>query len=304
MAANPKPEYNHWFKVWQEVSRSTGMTLKAFCGREGLDPECARKAFERRRKAQGKAGTRPRKDAGAKWESMRLEFLQGDWQTLRDYARHKGLNPATGYFARQTAGWLDEKAQIREQSRAESVAHLADQKGAEAIASLHGRALIALYQVLGDVEANGPVRNKIHQSIDGPRDNADFLRGVNLALDALLKVLPPIARIEAATATRTILQKVLDQGLDVTDASIRLEMMGVSLPDTLKIMLSKHIIEEPEPPANEIPSDEELERRWREGIHKIKRQEENFVPERQKELEELKEKCRDFDSFADNTVKE
>jgi hypothetical protein len=298
--ARASHNWSHWHAVWMEIAK-TGVSLAQFCKRENLPYDPCRIAFKKLEKNGYETETSTRKCNDTQWAIWKQEFLAGDFKTISEFVRTKGLKPGTGFVSRNTRGWLVERGKIRAQSEAESVAAIADSKGAEAIASLHGRALIALYQVLGDVEANGPVRNKIHQSIDGPRDNADFLRGVNLALDALLKVLPPIARIEAATATRTILQKVLDQGLDVTDASIRLEMMGVSLPETLKILLAKQEPTQPETPENEIPSDEELEKRWRDGIDKIKNQEETFIPERQREIEELKTECKDADSFADNT---
>lgn len=297
--AKPTPDYNYLFRVWDELSRSTETTLVAFCAREGLDPECTRKAFERRRKAEGRSGQKARRDGKARWESLRLEFLEGDWQTLADFARAKALNSATGYFSKMTRGWLDQRAEIEAKTKAENVAAIADSKSVAVIARLHSRILIALYQCLGDLEKNGPVRERLHRGIEGVKDNTDFLRGVSVAVDTLLKVLDPIKKIEAATATRALLQKVLDQGLDVTEASIQLEMMGVSIPETLRIMLSKQEPMEPEPPENETPSDDELERRWRDGLKRIEEQESEFLPERQKEIETIKKECQDCDSFLD-----
>lgn len=306
MAKPRRDDWNHWFRVFNELSRSTDISLIDFCGREGLDPECARKAFARRRKEQGKAelGRKPRKTTRAQWAAWKLEFLDSDFESVSDFIRSKGLDPGTGYVSRMTKGWTAQLREIRAKTEAESVAQLADQKGAAAIAALHSRILTALYSCLGDLESNGPKRKTLQKNILWPADNAQFMRGLNGAIDGLLKIMPAISKIEAVVATRDLLQKVLDQSVDVTEAALQLEMMNVSIPDTLKILLAKQEPTQPETPANEIPSDDELERRWREGIDKIKRQEENFVRQRQKEIEELKEECRDFDSFADNTAKE
>jgi len=287
------------------------MSLSDFCQRESLPYEATQKAFKRREKAgkaclpkKGACGQTTRISASAKWEALRLEFLGGDWESLADFARDRGLNGKSGYFSKMTKGWRDQKAEIEAKSKAENVAALADQAGAAAIASLHGRILTALYRCLGDLETNGPKRVGLHKSVDSVRDNVDFLRGVNLAIDGLLKVLPPVAKIEALVATRALLQEVLDQGLDVTEAAIRLDMLGVSLPESLKIILAKQEPPEPPEPEGHFPSDEELDAIYYERMERIAEQEKRFLPERRKEIEELKRACQTFDSFSDDAMGE
>jgi hypothetical protein len=298
-------DWAHWYAVFREVQRAGNLTLVDFCRAEKLPYGAAQKAFRRLEMAKeehshnrGESGRTARTSAPAKWESLRLEFLQGDWITLSDFAKDRGLNSSTGYFSKMTKGWLDQKAEIRAKTAAESVAAIADQKGAEAIARLHARVLTALYTCLSDLEANGPVREQLHGAIDGVKDNADFLRGVSVAIDSLLKLLPAVSRIEGSVAARDIIQQLAAGEVDVTRAALAFEEMGVALPDSVKILLGKQEPIEPELPENETPSDDELERRWREGISRIRKQEEDFLPQRQREVEELKRECKDADSFS------
>jgi hypothetical protein len=301
--AKPKAEWRHWRDVFKEI-RKSGVSLAEFCRRENLSYDACRLAFKKIEKARSASEISPRKASKGQWEAWRLEFLGGDYKSVADFLRSKGINRSSGYTSRMTKGWAKEKGEIGAKTQAENVAAIADLRGGEALAQLHGRILTTLYGCLADLEKNGPKRAALHEGIDSVRDNMDFLRGVSTAIDALLKVLPPISKIEAATATRALLQKVLDQGLDVTEASIQLEMMGVSIPETLRIMLSRQEPPEPEQGSNFIPDDEYLEQAYRAGIARIAEQQEKFVPERQRQVEEIKAECRDFDSFADNTVKE
>lgn len=292
----------HWHAVWGEI-RTSGISLAEFCRREKLSYDTCRKAFKRM-EAKGEPGRKPRKTTKATWEAWKLEFLGGDFKSASDFVRSKGLDPGTGYVSRMTRGWSKQLSEIRAKSEAETVAAIADHKGAEAIARLHSRVLLALYQCLGDLEKNGPKRAALHKTIESAKDSLDLTRNVNVVIDGLLKLLPAVSRIEGTVGARDVLRRLAEQKVDVTGAAIAFEQMGVELPQTVKILLAKQ--EPPEPPediANSIPSDEELERRWRDGLTRIAEQEKTFLPERQREIAQLKEECKGFDSFVEEIPK-
>lgn len=51
-----------------------------------------------------------------KWESLKIEFLAGDYNTLAELARNNSIeimDPSTGAFKRNTKGWLKEKEALR-----------------------------------------------------------------------------------------------------------------------------------------------------------------------------------------------
>ncbi|MCF8081805.1 MAG: hypothetical protein K9M96_01815 [Deltaproteobacteria bacterium] len=275
----------------------------SFCEREGLPLENARKAFARRNMATGKDGKTARKDATSKWEGLRIQFLEGDFETLAHFARAKGLNSTTGYFAKKTKGWLAQKAEIKERTKAENVAAIAEQKGADAIAKLHSRVLQALYQALQDLEQNGAKRAEIQKGIATAKDSLELTRNVSVVIDSLLKLMPAISNIESTVAVRDLLKRFVEQDLDVTRAAVLCEEIGVALPETIRILLGKEEPPEPMDGGNEFPSDEELEQRRLEAMSKINKEISHFLPDRQKEIEELKKELEAHDSFSDDAHK-
>jgi hypothetical protein len=75
-------------------------------------------------------------------------------------------------------------------------------------------------------------------------------------------------------------------------------MLGLPLPEVLKIELSKQEPTSPDDGTYSSTPVEELERRAAEAIAAAEGQPHTFVPERQKEVEDLKEELKGTDSFA------
>jgi hypothetical protein len=95
-----------------------------------------------------------------------------------------------------------------------------------------------------------------------------------------------------------ILSKVLSDEISTREAAYQITMLGLPLPEVLKIELSKI---QPEPPPPDLPpavSDEELENQYQKKMTEIKEQEENWVPERQEEVRVLKDELKDVESFG------
>jgi len=94
-----------------------------------------------------------------------------------------------------------------------------------------------------------------------------------------------------------IMDKLLSGQIDVTAAALTFTREGIVLPEALKLLLSKTT--PPDPPL-ELPteiSEEELERKYLEGLQRAQHQEEVFVPARRAEIQKLKDELRDADSF-------
>jgi len=297
--ANARHNWSHWFTVWREI-RKTGVSLAEFCRRESLPYDPCRIAFKKLEKNGYETETSTRKCNDTQWAIWKQEFLAGDFKTISEFVRTKGLKQGTGFVSRNTRGWLVERGKIRERNEVENLAAITEHEGCKAIAKLHARVLSALYDCLNDLEANGPKRKGLHEGIDNVRDNADFLRGVSTAIDALLKVLPPISKIEGTVAARDILKQLVEGSMDVTQASLTFEELGIDLPQTVRILLAKEEPPEPDPGSNFVPDDDFLEAAYQEGIARIRQQEEVFLPGRRFEIEQLKIECEDADSFRDN----
>ncbi|MGV8059796.1 MAG: terminase small subunit [Smithellaceae bacterium] len=97
-----------------------------------------------------------------------------------------------------------------------------------------------------------------------------------------------------------ILNDVLSETMTAREASYQITMLGLPLPEVLKIELSKI---QPEPPPPEVPpsmSDEELERRYQENLRKNEEEKETWLPARQAEVKKLKDDLKDIESFGPN----
>lgn len=91
---------------------------------------------------------------------------------------------------------------------------------------------------------------------------------------------------------REILRAVLEGEKSVKDAAIRLEMLGVPLPESIRVLLSKEVLEEQDPSAGEysVISPEEMAARQAAKLEELARQRAEFLPERRAEVENLKAK--------------
>lgn len=101
-----------------------------------------------------------------------------------------------------------------------------------------------------------------------------------------------------STKTAKILQDVLNEKLTVREAAYRFNMLGLPIPEALKIELQK---QEPTSPVPDLPpdmDDAELERRYQEAMSDIDKQKEEWVPERKAEVEAIKDELKDAESFG------
>ena len=128
---------------------------------------------------------------------------------------------------------------------------------------------------------------------------------VIFALKTLGKVRGWVERETSNSKVIEILSRALSEEISPREAAYQITMLGLPLPEVLKIELSKI---QPEPPPPDLPpsvSDEELETQYQKKMTEIKKQEENWVPERQEDVSQLKEELKDVESFgpdAENKV--
>jgi hypothetical protein len=98
--------------------------------------------------------------------------------------------------------------------------------------------------------------------------------------------------------TVEILDRLLSAEIDVTTAALQFSKEGIPLPETLRVLLLKTVLEPPPPELPEIIKDEELERQYQESMKKITEQEEIWLPGRQEEVKELKDELKGVESFG------
>lgn len=95
------------------------------------------------------------------------------------------------------------------------------------------------------------------------------------------------------------LEKLISGDADPLEAAYRIEMAGHELPETLKAQIRKiePVEDDPASGMTFAEFDEFLEARYLEGKAKAEGQKDNFVPQRQKKVAEIKEELADQDSF-------
>lgn len=103
------------------------------------------------------------------------------------------------------------------------------------------------------------------------------------------------------TDTGPALAKIIDALLEgkttLDQAALELTKAGIPLPESIKIMLGRYTVPEAEP-CYDAPSVEELEQRAQERFAAIEEQRRCFLPERRKEIQQLKEELKQHDSFG------
>ncbi|CAG0994072.1 hypothetical protein [Geobacter sp.] len=100
-----------------------------------------------------------------------------------------------------------------------------------------------------------------------------------------------------------ILENVLAGNLTPREAGYKFALLGLPLPEVLKIELSK---QEPEEPGDNWEQGDviaQIERRAAEALNAVEHDRSKFLPERRAEVAALKKELAHVDSFACNTTK-
>ena len=121
---------------------------------------------------------------------------------------------------------------------------------------------------------------------------------VIFALKTLGKVRGWVERETSNSKVIEILSRALKGDMSTREAAYQITMLGLPLPEVLKIELSKI---QPDPPPPDLPpsvSDEELETQYQKKMTEIKKQEEKWLPERNLEVKQLKDELKDLESFG------
>jgi len=99
----------------------------------------------------------------------------------------------------------------------------------------------------------------------------------------------------ASAKTIKIIGRIKSGELTVREAGYEFAILGLPLPEVIKIELAKQEPENPDPGKSLTP--EELDRKYREALAKVDEEKKTFVPERKAEVAELKEKMKGVESF-------
>jgi hypothetical protein len=301
--AKLKPDYVALLSTYDTVKATTGMTIKAFCAQEGLPYKTVLKGFKKVKESPPEpknpyipSKDRRRKNRRHDWKAYRIEYVQSDFKSIAEFLRSKDLTNTTGGVKIHTKGWNKEKAIIEAERRQKINEELIDKAKRQRFGELQGRVLTALYKCMTGYEE---IQKHLKSDKDhGPRDHKDSAGTFRTIQMALKELVPMIMDFEESAQSKELIQKLIAGDLDITEVALRYAEMGGNLPEAVKILLGKVQPEEPDIEEGDRPSDEELENLYMKGIAKITTQEIEFVPQRQREIEQLKKECKDADSFS------
>ncbi len=91
------------------------------------------------------------------------------------------------------------------------------------------------------------------------------------------------------TETAELIQKCLDGEMDAIEAALRFELLGVEMPEALKILLQRTPAPEPVEANDGVP-DDVLETEFQKAMQDIDRQENEWLDKRRAEVGDMKQK--------------
>jgi hypothetical protein len=266
----PLPKYNwsYLYDVYQKLLETVPDTSSSdFARQNGVSEEACRKAFKR------------------------IENKHKKWRTIR--TKNGRTNGQTN------PGLFDDVSP-------EEATEIVKQVSNSRLVAVHAKVLAILCSNLNQLEdiqakvrardADGNFIIKIETQLDAKTS----VQVVNEITRGLQEIMPFIVELQERAGLDKIISKLQNREYDVTQAAIEISRIGSSLPEALRIMLSKT------PPvmiANnfEVTNLDELDQRALEALKQVQWQHECFLPQRRDEVTELKKELQCIESFAPGT---
>lgn len=106
---------------------------------------------------------------------------------------------------------------------------------------------------------------------------------------------------EISEEARAILTDLLDDRCTAAKAAIRFDTLGLPIPDSVRLLLGKETIEAPDPTDGQyaVITAEEMAERAKARLAEINGQQTDFLPERRREVAELKEELSGSNAFEE-----
>jgi len=96
-----------------------------------------------------------------------------------------------------------------------------------------------------------------------------------------------------------IIDRVLANDLDPQSAGLELTKLGIPIPEALRLMIAKQEVTDPVDTSwNQEEVEAELDRRYKEQMERVEKEEAIWIPQRRAEIQEIKNELKDQDSFS------
>ncbi len=303
-------DYSNEVRLFQALkAKGQKLTQAAFCQMRSteLGQPISPKYFNRvlsQIKSQKSSGSKKTKSTSKTthskrrdWTQLKSDFMAGKHKTISDLARHCGLHASSSFFRKKTAGWTAERAKIEQKVDAAVVDRLVESGVARKIRNLYADALVAYVQIFEAMEAmtHDPEKWTGDKTPERSWMGAKFL---NELRDGITKILPVIKGLEKLEDINKIFDSLSANEIDITQASLALVRLGVSLPKPLEIMLSKHVPDEVVPDDGEEINEATILERRRTMLLEIEEEKKRLIPDREAFVNRLKAERKEMDSFT------
>jgi len=232
------------------------------------------------------------------WAALKAEFMKGEHKNLSALARAHRINSGSYQFRKNTNGWKKERLALSTETNKRTVENLIKDQAADDARNIYAEILVVQWQlldILKDVAATKFAWKEIKTPSEA-RDVAGFVLDMEKAIE---RIMPNLQGLEKMADMRSIFDGLGDGTMDIEEAAIGFVRLGVEMPEPLKIMLQKHQPEESTPDDGDEISEADILARRQQMMGEIETERIEFVPERKKEVAEIKAELSHVDSFGD-----
>lgn len=108
-----------------------------------------------------------------------------------------------------------------------------------------------------------------------------------------------VSREVPSPESLAILYELREHKCTAAEAALRFDTLGLPIPDSVRLLLGKEVVEAPDPTDGRyaVITAEEMAERAKARLAEIRGQQTDFLPQRQREVAELKEELSGSDSF-------
>jgi hypothetical protein len=230
----------------------------------------------------------------SQWPELKEKFLSWQFGTLSDLARYLGLRPDHRGLRKATAGWNAERGKIKPVVMSKTLETLATERAGNIVRDLYSDALAAHYKLLHMV--TDTVDKCYSRWKDPDRTPWHTQAAAQAVMDlakAMSQLLPAIRGLESLKVIHQIFDELLENRTDIVKASLALARLGVAMPKSIEILLTKHKADELPPDDGEVISDEAIVARRAEIMAEIEAERAVFVPERKRLVAQMKAEISD-----------
>lgn len=230
------------------------------------------------------------------WVGMRREFMIGPWHTVAEYARYKGLNEKATQLRKKMGGWKSEKAMLGRRANEIVEKTLSDDQAALKVRKIYDE-IRGIYWKIIDGATSAADAIKAWQPLNSPYSCSTAAQFFKILHETLKDMAPTIQGLENLTVINDIFNRLKTGKIDVAESAVEFTMLGVQLPDVIKIMLAKGIGEDVPEDGGELVTNEKIMEKRMALLAEVENQRIEFVEVRTREVNELKEELKDIDSF-------